>query len=138
MISLTFCFDGSLPYTVGFNSLITGEPLPDPCFGCTVAADEQWVNWLQARQDRLGGNPEITRIGMQGDYVLMKAAALDGRFAVECLFRGSSPVQLLTCQETELNHVRFLAVFRTPLVGNTPYPRGDNGRSLRHDFASRP
>lgn len=96
---LNFCFDGSLPYTVGFHSLLTGESLPEDCYGCVVTASEEWITWLQARRDQLSDDPKITRTGMQGDHVLMRAEAADGRFAVECMFSGSAPVQLLTCRE---------------------------------------
>jgi hypothetical protein len=96
---LNFCYDGSLPYTVGFNSLITGTPIPETCRGCTVATDEQWQNWLQTHAGELGEAPEIARVGRQGNYVLMRATSADGGTAVECMFGGASPVELLSCEE---------------------------------------
>ncbi|MCZ7667925.1 MAG: hypothetical protein M5U34_12390 [Chloroflexi bacterium] len=98
---LNFCYDGSLPYTVGFTSLINGDPVPEDCRGCAVVADEQWANWLQTRRDQLGPTPQITRVGRQGDYVLMQAEAANGSLTVQCLFKGSSPVELMRCEEVD-------------------------------------
>lgn len=96
---LTHCYDASPPYTIGLSSLITGEPLPEKCLGCNPQATEALQAWLRARQDRFGGAPVITRSGQQGDHVIMRAAAADGRYAIACWFSGSSPVVLLRCEE---------------------------------------
>lgn len=98
---LNFCYDGSLPYTTGFNSLITGEAVPEDCRSCRIdVEDDQWAKWLQARSEQLGANPILTRTGMQGEYVIMEAKSSEGDYAVQCWFNGRSPVNILRCEET--------------------------------------
>jgi hypothetical protein len=96
---LIYCYDASLPYTVGLSSLITGKPLPESCHNCMPQVAESWRNWLAARQTQFTTEPIISRVGQQGGYVLMQAAAADGRYAIQCWFRGSLPVELLRCEE---------------------------------------
>ncbi|NJN55707.1 MAG: hypothetical protein HC804_13725 [Anaerolineae bacterium] len=97
---LSFCADASRPYTDGFHSLLTGAPLPEGCTPrCLPVADESWQGWLQARADRLGDEPQLTRIGQQGGHVWMRATAADGDFAIECLFAGLRQVQVQECRE---------------------------------------
>lgn len=99
---LNFCYDGSHPYTTGFNSLITGESVPEDCRGCQIdVEDDQWAKWLQARSGQLGVIPILTRTGMQGEYVIMEAKSSEGDYAVQCWFNGRSPVEILRCEEIE-------------------------------------
>ncbi|MBE2223763.1 MAG: hypothetical protein IAF02_19645 [Anaerolineae bacterium] len=96
---LNYCYDGSPPYTIGFNNLIAGTPIPEDCRGCAVAADTQWLNWLQERHSQLGSEPIIERTGMQGDFVIMQAQSATNDYAIQCWFQGSPPVKLLKCEE---------------------------------------
>ena len=96
---LTYCYDASPPYTVGLSSLITGKPVPDECRGCVPETAESLHDWLSAQKAQFAGEPIISRTGQQGDHVIMRAEAADGRFAIDCWFSGSSPVALLRCEE---------------------------------------
>lgn len=96
---LSFCADASRPYTVGFGSLITGEPLPDNCLNCLPEVNAEWQTWLQERSDRFAGDPQFERIVQQGNAVWMRASAPDG-YAIDCLFTGIADVQLQECKET--------------------------------------
>lgn len=97
---LSFCFDAAPPYTTGFSSLITGEPVPDDCRFCTPEADEAWLSWLEERSDRFSGGPQIERLAQQGNHVLMRAGSESGDYAIQCWFEGSSPpVSLVSCEE---------------------------------------
>ena len=95
---LSYCADASRPYTLGFGSLITGESLPENCFGCLPAVDAEWQTWLQDRADRFNGAPQFERIVQQGNAVWMRAFASDG-YAIDCLFTGITDVQLQECKE---------------------------------------
>jgi hypothetical protein len=99
--NLLNCFEATRPYTSGLNGIIQGVPIPDPvdCRGCFPRVDEEWSGWLQARHDRLGDSPDISRLAQWGSFVLMRLEA--GDYAVECLFQGVSPVRLESCQEEE-------------------------------------
>lgn len=97
---LSFCRDGSRPYTDGFHSLLTGQPLPEECTPhCMLQVNTAWRAWLQERADRLGETPRITRLAVQGGYVWMQAASADESFVIECLFSGMRQVQVQTCRE---------------------------------------
>ena len=60
---LNFCYDASLPYTIGLSSLITGEPPPEDCRGCLPQGDEELVQWLGQQGQRFSGPPAVTRLG---------------------------------------------------------------------------
>ncbi len=96
---VNFCFDASPPYTIGFSSLITGEPLPENCRTCNVQVDESWRSWLMARNDDLASNPQIEKVAQWGTYTLMQAESPDGDFGVECWFRRSGVIELESCSE---------------------------------------
>lgn len=98
-IYLSFCDDGSRPYTLGFRTLFTGEPLPENCFNCLPQAEAEQLAWLQTRAPRFQGDPQFERIAQQGSYVWMRATAPGGNYAVECLFHGIREVWLETCVE---------------------------------------
>lgn len=101
--NLINCFDAAPPYTSGLSGIIQGVPLPDPadCRNCFPRIDEQWIDWLHARHDRLGDTPHISRLAQWGSHVLMRAEGETADFAVECLFSGAIPVRLDNCQEVE-------------------------------------
>ena len=95
---LSFCYDASPPYTIGLRSLITGEPLPDPCRGCALMADDVTAAWLAERRDRFGPAPAIERVAQQGSHVLMRVVG-DGGFTAECWIEGIGPTRLTSCEE---------------------------------------
>lgn len=99
--ALQFCYDASLPYTIGLASLITGEPPPDDCRGCMPGGDEELFNWLRQQGEGFGGQPEISRLAQRGSHVLMRAESPDGLAGVECWFEGNSRVELVSCSEGE-------------------------------------
>lgn len=94
---LSFCYDASLPYTIGLRSLITGEPLPDPCRGCLLQAEEEAAAWLAERRDRFGPDPATERVTQQGSHVLMRVTGPS--IAAECWIEGVAPVRLTSCEE---------------------------------------
>lgn len=96
---LTFCDDASVPYTLGFSALVTGRQ-PD-CDDCLPQAEDQWASWLADRRDVLGPEPQISFVRQRGAHVLMRAAAPDGAFAVNCWFEGVDDVRLLSCEEVQ-------------------------------------
>ena len=97
----SFCAEAQRPYTIGFSSLITGEPLPENCFGCLPTVDAEWQDWLTARADKLGSNVSFERVAQQGRFVLAQARSADGDYAIECMFEGLEDVSLLNCTEVE-------------------------------------
>lgn len=101
-IYLSYCADASRPYTDGFYTLLSGAPLPADCTErCLPQTNERWRAWLQARAPRFGDErPHFTHLAQQGSYVWMRATAVDGDYAIECLFSGLRPVQLQECVET--------------------------------------
>lgn len=96
---LSFCYDAAPPYLIGFTSLLTGEALPADCDDCLPVVDVEWQRWLEARRDRLGSQPHISREAQWGSYVLMRAESSTGDYGIECLFQGTSPVRLSRCAE---------------------------------------
>jgi hypothetical protein len=94
-----FCFDGSPPYTIGFASLITGDPLPEVCAGCIIRVDETWRSWLRARNDNFDSNPQMEKVVQWGTYTLMRAESPDGDYAVECWFQRLVVIELDSCSE---------------------------------------
>jgi hypothetical protein len=96
---LSFCFDAAPPYTIGLASLITGEELPEDCFGCLPQASEEWRAWLRSKGVNFSSPPQIRRLAQWGGYVLMRAEA--GGYALDCWFSGISPVQLDSCEGVE-------------------------------------
>lgn len=95
----SFCYDASLPYTQGLASLITGEAVPEDCIGCLPLVGETWREWLAARGARFNGRPEPYRLAQRGSYVYMRVEAPTDGYAIDCLFRGISPVRLAYCSE---------------------------------------
>lgn len=96
---LSFCFDAAPPYTIGLASLITGEELPENCFGCLPQASEEWPAWLRSKGVNFSSPPQIRRLAQWGGYVLMRVEA-DG-YALDCWFSGISPVRLSSCEGVE-------------------------------------
>jgi hypothetical protein len=96
---LSFCYDASLPYTIGLGSLITGQPPAEDCRGCLPNVDEDLADWLQQQGERFSGQPQVTRLNQQGSHVLMRAEAPDGSAAVECWFEGNTRVRLVSCSD---------------------------------------
>jgi hypothetical protein len=98
---LSFCYDASPPYYQGFPSLLTTGETPEDCQLCTVKVNDEQRDWLLARSGYFAGSPRLTRLAQWGSYVLMRAESPDGDYAVECLFKGISPVRLDRCQEVK-------------------------------------
>jgi len=96
--NLTHCYDASPSYTRGFAAALTGDS-PGDCPECSLRIAPKADAWLQSRRARLAGQPAITFLAQAGRYVWMRAASPDGRYAVECLFRGLRPVTLEECIE---------------------------------------
>jgi hypothetical protein len=95
----SFCAEAQRPYTLGFASLITGEALPENCFGCLPKIDATWQSWLAERAERLGNNLQFNRVAQQGRFVLAEAQSASGDYAIECMFEGLQKVSLLECDE---------------------------------------
>jgi hypothetical protein len=96
---LSFCYDASPPYHQGFSALLTTGETPEDCPMCTVKINDEQRAWLLARSENFAGSPRLTRLAQWGSYVLMRAESPDGDYAVECLFKGISPVRLEHCRE---------------------------------------
>ncbi len=96
---LSFCNEASRPYTVGFRSLFTGEPLPETCFGCRPQVNAEWLSWLQRRAGRFEGTPHFEWLAQQGSYIWMRAASPNGEYAIDCLFHGIKNVTVEKCME---------------------------------------
>jgi len=94
---LSFCYDPSPAYTIGLRSLITGQPLPDPCRGCLLQAEDEAAAWLAERRDRFGPDPAMTRVAQQGSHVLMRVTG--PAITAECWIEGTAPVRLMSCEE---------------------------------------
>ena len=95
---LSFCFDATPLYARGLTSLITGAP-PEDCPTCMPRATVETQQWLAARAEQLGPEPHIERLAQWGGYVLLRATAVEGSFAVDCWFDKMSPVTLDRCEE---------------------------------------
>jgi len=98
---LSHCYDASPPYRQGFSALLTAGETPEDCRGCTVKVNDEQRAWLLARSEHFTGSPRLTRLAQWGGYILMRAESPDSDYAVECLFRGISPVKLERCREAK-------------------------------------
>lgn len=98
-----FCSDAALPYTTGFATLITGQPLPEVCAGCRIRISDSWRTWLAARSDNFDSNPQIERVVQQGAYTLMRAESPNGDYAIACWFNRSNVIELDSCTEVTAN-----------------------------------
>jgi hypothetical protein len=96
---LSFCYDASPPYQQGFSALLTTGETPEDCLLCKIKVNDEQRDWLLARSGYFAGSPRLTRLAQGGSYVLMHAESPDGDYAVECLFKGISPVRLEHCRE---------------------------------------
>lgn len=96
---VSFCYDASAPYTIGFSTLITGADLPENCAGCAIQTDEAWRTWLEARKDNFDSSPQIEKVVQRGTYTLMQAESPDGDYAVGCWFQRSGVIELESCFE---------------------------------------
>ncbi|MCI0394654.1 MAG: hypothetical protein L0332_11065 [Chloroflexi bacterium] len=96
---LSFCYDASLPYTIGLASLISGEPVPEDCRGCVPRVSDEWRAWLQERGGRFAGPPQVRRVTQQDSYVLMEAASTTGDYKLFCWFNGLTVVRIESCGE---------------------------------------
>jgi hypothetical protein len=94
--ALTFCYDASQPYVEGFSTLLTTGEQPEDCPACRFRVTDELKAWLQEHSTNLQ-QPEITRVGQWGNYVLMRAQAPDAGSAIACRFRGTSPIYLEAC-----------------------------------------
>jgi hypothetical protein len=100
---LSHCYDASLPYVQGFSALLSQEETPPDCRACSVQATEEQRKWLGAWAEGWGAPPAITREAQAGSVVLMQAQGVGLDRAVECRFRGVSPVMLEQCWDTNGN-----------------------------------
>jgi hypothetical protein len=96
---LNFCYDAAPPYTVGLSSLITGEPVPEECRNCVPQSENAQLDWLRSHHDWFGQDLQISRLAQWGRYVLMQVSSESSGQAVECWFKGTSPVWLESCME---------------------------------------
>lgn len=96
---LSFCEDASPPYTTGLAHLLAGTPLPEDCVGCLPRVSPELSVWLSARQSQFSEPLIITRQAAEGSFVLMRAATVDGRDAIECWFSGQPQVKIDRCAE---------------------------------------
>ncbi len=94
---LSFCYDPSPAYTIGLHSLITGQPLPEPCRGCLLRVEDSAAAWLLERRDRFGPDPTIDRVAQQGGHVLMRVTGPE--ITAQCWIEGTAPVRLTACEE---------------------------------------
>lgn len=97
---LIYCYDAAPAYVNTLNSLLTGEPLPDPCRDCDQTAAENWGDWFAARRDQLGAEPTIELEAQQGSHALFRISGQSGA-VVECWLAGVSPVRLTECRDVE-------------------------------------
>ena len=95
---LTFCYDASQPYIRGFSALLLSGQTPEDCPACSIRVDGDLRDWLLARSDSFAGSPRVSRLAQWGSYVVMSAESSAGDYALECRFRGMSPVALETCR----------------------------------------
>lgn len=95
---LSYCDDAGPPYRRGFPALLTGQALDD-CPECAVTASAEQLAWLRAHGQGFGDRPSVARLAQWGSYVLMRAGALTGGYAIDCLFHGFTRVELIQCAE---------------------------------------
>lgn len=96
---LSHCYDTSPPYFQGLAGLLTAGQTPPDCRQCSVRVSEAWRDWFATQAGRWVEPPRVGRLAQRGSYVLMRAELPAGDDAVECLFRGVSPVELVRCSE---------------------------------------
>ncbi|MEZ4518972.1 MAG: hypothetical protein R3C44_19840 [Chloroflexota bacterium] len=98
---LSHCFDASPVYTVGLQSLLTGQPVPEDCRGCVPRfEDESLPDQLLALGQELGGSVTVEREAQWGGHVLMRATGANGQVA-ECWFEGITRTYLTDCTLVE-------------------------------------
>ena len=117
---ISFCFDASRPYMEGFPALIMSGETPEDCPQCKFSIDDEQRAWLLSRADQFAGPPGVTRLAQWGSYVLVQAEAPDGKYAMECLFEGLSPVRLQRCWEVETRELSSSQVGVPPSGGVPP------------------
>jgi hypothetical protein len=100
---LSHCYDASLPYVQGFSALLTQGQTPPDCRACTIRLTEEQSAWLAARTARWADEPTITRQAQAGSTVLMEAQPPGRQPAVQCRFRGVSPVVLDRCWDVPVD-----------------------------------
>jgi len=96
---LFHCYDASPPYRQGFLALLATGETPEDCRECTVKVSDEQRAWLLERGKSFAGLPHVTRLAQWGSYVWMRAESPAKDYAVDCLFRGISPVRLDHCRE---------------------------------------
>ncbi len=103
---LSHCNDASLPYFVGFRSLLRMGELPADCMACRFRVTESQQVWLSARQDQFVNaprDPVITKVAQMGSVVLLQAQADASEHTdtkrITCLFKGVAPIVLESCWE---------------------------------------
>ncbi len=94
---LTFCYDAAPPLTDGLVSLVTGQPLPEACPGCTLNATDEAAAWLAERRAAFGPQPTTERLAQWGNTTLMRVTG--EAIAAQCWIVGVSPVLLAECME---------------------------------------
>jgi hypothetical protein len=94
---LTFCYDAAPPLTTGLVSQVTGEPLPEPCRGCTLNATDGAAAWLAERRAAFGPQPAVERLAQWGNTALMRVSGQT--ITAQCWIEGVSPAVLTECVE---------------------------------------
>lgn len=94
---LTFCYDAAPPFTTGLVSLVTGQPLPETCRGCTLDATDEAAAWLAERRAAFGPQPAVERLAQWGNTTLVRVTG--ETIAAECWVEGLSPPVLTSCVE---------------------------------------
>lgn len=94
---LTFCYDAEPPFTTGLVSLVTGQPLPAECPGCTLQTTDAAAAWLTERRAQFGAQPTAERLAQWGNTVLMRVEG--DALTAECWIEGVSPAVLTECGE---------------------------------------
>lgn len=93
------CWDGERPFVTGWQSAITGAPLPAVCRNCAVVIDPAWQAWLAQRRAQLGSAPRITRVAHGGALTVMRADSAESQSGIVCTFSGAAPVVLTDCRD---------------------------------------
>jgi hypothetical protein len=91
--------DAGPPYFQGLAGLLTSGQTPPNCRQCSVRVSEEWRDWLVDQGGRWAASPRLRRLAQRGSYTLVHAVAPGANRAVECLFHGLSPVELVRCSE---------------------------------------
>jgi hypothetical protein len=94
---LTFCYDAAPPFNAGLVSLVTGQPVPEMCRGCTLGAGDEAAAWLAERREAFGPQPAVERLAQWGNTALMRVTG--EAIVADCWIEGITPPVLMECVE---------------------------------------